>query len=726
MPFLNPIFALTGIALVAIPIVIHLLNRRRFKIVEWAAMQYLLAALKKNRRRLQLESLLLLLMRCAALLLLGLALARPVGCGNSAAAALAGNQVGLHVIVLDDSYSMAYQADRPEAHTHFDQAKRVAKGLIERLTPGSQQVAVVTASMPARVLVRPTFNQQSVAEAIDRLPQSFAGTDLVGATRLAQTLAGENAALPSKTLYLLSDCTTSALRGPKNEPLVTIGPDLAKQYRLVVYDFSRQNQSNIALTSLASSDLLVRVGFGSDLVARVQGFGSTSETRIDWKLNDRPLPGSGAIKPDAHTPPQVQSQAAFDAVGPALVRASVASGDKLPLDDVRTRVVDVAGDMKVLIVEGRRGVGALQGSASFLRLALAPPADPTQASKAPRYLAPTVISDLELPTAPLAENRVVILAGVGSIRPEVASALKAYVEQGGSLLLFMGDAVTADNYNQTLGAAGLLPGALVARVDSPATEQGFLFDFDPSNPHPILNVFKDQQKTGLESARVFSYWRVQLDTKANADRVLSYRASAPGVPADPAITVHNLGLGRVVFCTTSADAEWSTFVARQGAYVALMHELVAGAVGSGDAWLNLTVGDRVVIPPTLRLLASPVLIGPGDRSRPLEQKQLNAGSPRWTSEPITEPGVYTLQAGALKMPVAVNVPGGEADIRPVGPEGIKTALGEADLELHGDSLDPEALAKKDAADFAWPLLLVLLPLLFAESALAWKFGRSRK
>src|ERR1700709_878808 len=81
--FTTPLFALAGILLAAIPIIIHLLNRRRFKTVTWAAMEFLLRAMRKNRRRLKFEQWLLLATRCLLVFLLGLALARPLGCENA-------------------------------------------------------------------------------------------------------------------------------------------------------------------------------------------------------------------------------------------------------------------------------------------------------------------------------------------------------------------------------------------------------------------------------------------------------------------------------------------------------------------------------------------------------------------------------------------------------------------------------------------------------------------
>src|SRR5579871_6124133 len=59
----------------AVPVVIHLLNRRRYRIVDWAAMRFLLAAQKQNLRRLRLEQWLLLAVRTLILLLLVAAMA---------------------------------------------------------------------------------------------------------------------------------------------------------------------------------------------------------------------------------------------------------------------------------------------------------------------------------------------------------------------------------------------------------------------------------------------------------------------------------------------------------------------------------------------------------------------------------------------------------------------------------------------------------------------------
>ena len=83
MTFLNAIL-LFGAAATLIPLIIHLLNRRRFRVVRWGAMQFLDAALQTNRRRIQWQQIALLALRMAIPIFLAVAMARPVLLGAHA------------------------------------------------------------------------------------------------------------------------------------------------------------------------------------------------------------------------------------------------------------------------------------------------------------------------------------------------------------------------------------------------------------------------------------------------------------------------------------------------------------------------------------------------------------------------------------------------------------------------------------------------------------------
>src|SRR5213080_1232160 len=114
MSFLNPIM-LFGLTAVAVPIIIHLLNRRKFQKVVWAAMRFLKVSVEQNQKRMRIEDLILLALRCLLLALLALALARPALMSNSAS--YLGQSKVTGVVILDNSYSMGV---RDGTMTRFD------------------------------------------------------------------------------------------------------------------------------------------------------------------------------------------------------------------------------------------------------------------------------------------------------------------------------------------------------------------------------------------------------------------------------------------------------------------------------------------------------------------------------------------------------------------------------------------------------------------------------
>ena len=73
----SPSLFVGGAAAIAAPILIHLLARRRFKRIRWAAMEFLIHAERRNRRRIRMEEWILLALRCLAILAIALIVSRP-------------------------------------------------------------------------------------------------------------------------------------------------------------------------------------------------------------------------------------------------------------------------------------------------------------------------------------------------------------------------------------------------------------------------------------------------------------------------------------------------------------------------------------------------------------------------------------------------------------------------------------------------------------------------
>src|SRR6476620_2265879 len=127
MPFLAPAM-LFGALAAGIPLALHFFYRARYRPVPWGAMKFLRLAVEQTSRRLQFQELVLLLLRIFLMMLLAVALARPVTC-LKVTAGKRGEAVDA-VFVMDLSYSMNA---REGAKTRLDLTKDAALKIIDEL-----------------------------------------------------------------------------------------------------------------------------------------------------------------------------------------------------------------------------------------------------------------------------------------------------------------------------------------------------------------------------------------------------------------------------------------------------------------------------------------------------------------------------------------------------------------------------------------------------------------
>lgn len=737
---ISPALFWAGLALPAIPILIHILNRRRYKVVPWAAMEFLLRAMKKNRRRLRFEQLLLLVTRCSLLVLAGLALSRPMGCKDVSLADLVGQRTGLHVFVINTGYSMAYEAGRAGAKTHLDQAKIIAKALIHRLQSGGESVAIVTASSPPRlVTASPIYDLKAAEDAVNRIEQSYGATDEPGALTLAIDVARRQPAGANKSLYLIDDSTRVAWED-HGDLMRQLGHEAADLFKAGIthYNLGKPGEWNQAVIDFKPADALVTSRFPANLVWDVRGYGPCpTDPKLVLSLDGVGLP-PGAT-PVSATPAASPKSTTVNALTPGIhvFTASLVSDNRLPVDDVRHRVVNVIGQLKVLIVEGERGVGGQGSSGAFLDAALNPSGFTSNDSKTSGYVATERISDLELGNKVLSDYRCICLCGVGQIQDPEAAQLETYVREGGTLMLFMGDPVTAENYNATLYKHHLLPGPLTKRVTIAGDEKPRRFDFDPHRPlNRLLADFQDQENTGMDTAEIYSYWQMDLPPNSTAERVLNF-LPPPGdanQPEDPAITVQTLGSGQTVFYATSADpnAEWTTFMPHP-AYPALMHMLLLGTTSGNDLWMNIGVNSPLMIPPSIQMTSAPVLKDSNQTQYPVELQTVSDpnsvyyGESAYVSKPLAKPGIYSLSTGTDNYKIAVNVPADkEADVRTIGDSEVRKALGDIEIDMQGDSVPAPVVAAQQGKDLGWAVMVAVFGLLAAECLMAMRFGHHRR
>ena len=205
--FLNPWMLLGGLA-IASPILIHLLNKRRFKIVEWAAMDFLFEADKKNRRRVQVENFILLFLRCLAMLLIAFMLARPF-LPSSVTGALQQAQKLERVILIDDSLSQRVLNNSVPA---FSVAKGSVKELVQRFAESDKTedwlTVMLTSNPDQPLLANEPLSRNTVAslvQAIDDLECSDQVADYTASIgELNRYVSGQREA-GGRVAYFYSD-----------------------------------------------------------------------------------------------------------------------------------------------------------------------------------------------------------------------------------------------------------------------------------------------------------------------------------------------------------------------------------------------------------------------------------------------------------------------------------------------------------------------------------------
>ncbi len=261
-----------ALAAAGVPVVIHLLNRRRFKEVTWAAMQFLLAAVRKNRRRIRVEQWLLLVIRTLVVILVVTAMAKPFL--ETFGAVIAGRRTH-RVLVLDNSLSMGYTSAES---SRFDQAKALAGQLVKNSRRGDA-VSVILMGSPTKVLIGdPSSNLGEVRKEIDELTVSYGGTDLA-ATFEAINRVLEASPIDQKEVVFLTDLQAASWR-PKAEGGDTIKKMLEqvedRRVRWVVIDVGKTGGENRSVTELKLAAPLVSVSATAIIRTVLHNFGSTA------------------------------------------------------------------------------------------------------------------------------------------------------------------------------------------------------------------------------------------------------------------------------------------------------------------------------------------------------------------------------------------------------------------------------------------------------------------
>ena len=544
--FLNPLF-LWALPLAAIPIVIHLLNRRRFKKVPWAAMEYLLAAMKRNRKRLRMEQWVVLLLRTLAVLFLVALVTRPQIGGSS----LLGTRTH-HVVVLDDSASMTQRSGSTNLFERGqDRVRTLAEDLAQRR--GGDLFSIVRTSRPEQ----PDMWAQRVGPELGRRVGGMtkewsvtdAAADLGEVMRLAIQRGATQKDAARTEYYLVSDQRARDWTTEDEKPLAAwlaaLGALRGDQEHLTVLPVGGQ-QPNLAVTDVRLADRMAIAGLATALVVEVQNFGldQTLATNVAVEVDgqsrvslDVPqlAPGERAVLPLAHT---------FHGGGYHRVEAQLEASEHYPLDDRRAFALEVAERSRVLVVDGEPDQD--EGEAFYVQAAM---------EMVESGIEPQVVTEQGLAEARLADFDLVWLCNVQSPAPAVAQALEQYVAAGGGLAIACGSLVDAARYDELWwrDGKGCLPLPLTEVAGDPdRPERAVLVD----KAHGICGDLAEVLDLVITNAVLVKRWLGVREDGHPGAAIVARIHDAEGPPLLVTRGFGDLG-GEVVLLTVSADKFWS-------------------------------------------------------------------------------------------------------------------------------------------------------------------------
>src|SRR5829696_2049258 len=442
MSFLNPIM-LFGIAAVSVPIIIHLLNRRKFQKVVWAAMRFLRISVEQNQRRMRIEDMILLALRCLLLILLALALARPAWLSN--ASDVFGQSKVTGVVILDNSGSMAVNDG---TQTRFEKARRAAEQAIESMPAGSATAVLLASDIVRGAIPEPTFDLNLARKIIREAPLTDRSTDLFPAINRAIGILQDRLAL-RKEIYLITDGQAAGWRQlvEAQQVLERVKSEIKTHIVLV----SEHEERNLAVTELRLASGLSPVGQPLRYEVQVSNFGREEVRNVRVGLSVDTDPPSDEFTIDSLPGGSTRSISLFAklrAEGFHHITVRIPK-DRQSADDSRTIAVRAIKEVRVLLVDGEPGAEPREGETYFLRNALVPVSVDQQESY---FIETATIGAAELGSARFDDFDAVVLANVPDFSDAVVGRLQQYLRRGGGLMIFPGARASATFYNEILFA----------------------------------------------------------------------------------------------------------------------------------------------------------------------------------------------------------------------------------------------------------------------------------
>jgi len=781
MTFLNPILALAALSCIAIPIVIHILMRKRRRPVEWGAMRFLIEAYQRQRKRLNLEQLLLLASRCLLVALLAMAVGKPI---LDASGAIGPRGPRTLYILLDNSLTASLAEDQnPSA---LERHKSTALKLVAELEQSrGDRVGLITLASPADATILPaTGDLSGVAGVIRDLKPTDSKADFAGALEKLRDTRGDGSNKADEGNAYIALLSEFRVGSTDIDQSLSAFSGAATGTRIIAHRPASKIVGNVAITDVAPLETVLLAGSGErtllPLRVALRRSGDTGAGVSKVRIEAMPPPrvsGSATEPTTTKAAEKVVTWKPGEEVASAMVTLDLAAGelgrsgapvvvratidrDPIQRDGVFLRTIESRDRLAVaLLAPPSAEVSSVSqfSAAQWLTLALAPLDDGTLRTRKAGDISITRLDPVRDLSDGVAQG-VGPLAGFDAVlvpEPHLLSTvgwqrLRAAADAGAAVAVFPpakeASHAWLDTFESTFGLD----------LDSPAEAKTLATPLrilpPPSDTSGLFAMLSGEFEELAKAVGVSRLLPV-LPRGGSMSVALSAADGTPlvltGLPARSAsadtlsTNASPAGRGVIILVATALDLEWSDLPAKP-LMVPLMQELVRQGVGLAASGRTGIAGQLVSIPSgTVEL--SPLAFSSA------EADQLAAGSPiavdsvRGPASPIRRAGLWKARAsnGASLGIVAARADTAASRVEPRGEAEIASWI--ATLGASVEWLDDSKFGTPDENEtnesrpaggsilsagpqkppISFPLLIAAMIVAIAEVVMARLFSHAR-
>ncbi|HKJ45919.1 MAG TPA: BatA domain-containing protein [Balneolales bacterium] len=544
MSFLNP-FLLIGMAAIAIPVIIHIINLRKPEKLSFSTIAFFEELQKSTIKKIKIKEYLLLATRVLALLFLTLGLARPFLPPQNVPGFAAGKGPVLFTFLVDNSPSMA-QIDKNGPY--IDQAKQIIKQVTDDANSNDRFLIFNT---NGELVNSNVVNKSVVGSIIDNLKVQNKGE--FTRSRLKQLLDRSKKNRERRTIfYWLSDGQKKQIENTLTDfnPAKTEAAQNDVPVTLHFVKIGEHASGNVGLTNITIPDKIISYGKQFALIVKVENFSDEPVVNqfISLKINGS-LIGQYEVQLEPHQTKKFTFDVPADHEG-YIKGAVILEGDPYEFDNKRYFSVKIPAKKSILLVAASRESGEYAQKESYLESAL------LAAQETSGRISVKKVSLDNLNKQSWKQYDAIILDGLLSIPGYLLNELQSYVQNGHGLILYPSEKGDIQSYNQLLSA--LNAGKFVGIRGEYGSFNEIAKFKNLVEGHPILNDIFNKKKgesIKVELPKLFYYWVYKESSKTGTDVIFRSNIS------DPILTETGFGKGKVLISSIGTDPGWSNFPA---------------------------------------------------------------------------------------------------------------------------------------------------------------------